>query len=128
MLSSSGSNNSNNTAASNRVRRAQQLRQQRIAAANQANVSSPSKPSLASTQASPKAQETKDDEILVISGIWTLVAAIFIVFLGAAMATIFFLIYQPECMKGILWGDAIGSVPIQTTIAKGAAAGTTGAR
>jgi hypothetical protein len=128
MLSSSGSNNSNNnTAASNRVRRAQQLRQQRMAAANKANVSSPSKPTPSSAQTSPKAQETKDDEILVISGIWTLVAAIFIVFLGAAMATIFFLIYQPECMKGILWGDAIGSVPIQTTITKGAT-GATGAR
>jgi hypothetical protein len=111
---------SGNTTAgsSNRVRRAQQLRQQRMGAATKG--SSPSKSlSPSSNQASPRVQENnKDDEIMVISGIWTLVAAVFIVFLGAAMAVVFFISYKPECMQGVFWGDDKIFRPGETIVTK----------
>lgn len=106
MLGFSGTTTNTATGtSSNRVRRAQQLRQQRMAAAA-ANSSS-------SNQTLPKVQENtttannnKDDEIMVISGMWTIFAALFIVVLGAAMAVIFFISYKPECVQGIFLGEA----------------------
>jgi FkbM family methyltransferase len=85
--------------ATNRLRRAQALRQQRIAKttpAPAAAAASSSKP----TNTAPTISKD-DEETLVVSGLCTLVCAFFIVCLGAGVATLFFMIHQPECMQSL---------------------------
>jgi hypothetical protein len=75
-----GSNSSNNNQQQNsRHRRAHPLRQQQRA----------------------KAAAGSDEEALIISGGCTFVCAILIVGAGALLATIFFSMYQPDCVKDI---------------------------
>ena len=88
------------TAANSRVKRAQQLRQQRLAAARRGG----SSPTKASSHASDD-----DDEVLVVSGLCTILCGFLIVCLGAAMATLFFMIHQPECLKGITTDASFGA-------------------
>lgn len=71
----------NNQQASNhRLRRARQLRQQRLKA---------------------RGSLSDDEETLVVSGACTVLCALLIVATGAGLATLFFSIYQPDCIKDL---------------------------
>jgi FkbM family methyltransferase len=94
----------------NRLRRAQALRQKRVvktpptAAASSAGVGSSSYSKTTSSPTpvtKPSTNANEDDETLVVSGLCTLVCAFFIVCLGAGVATLFFMIHQPECMQNL---------------------------
>ncbi|KAG7341827.1 hypothetical protein IV203_006919 [Nitzschia inconspicua] len=68
---------------SSRLRRAQHLRQQRLKARGITNNSN----------------EEEEEETLVLSGACTVICALLIVAMGAGLATLFFIIYQPDCVK-----------------------------
>ncbi len=108
------------TAAGNRrVNRVNQLRQQRLAASNQAKITSPSKASTKASTGAATSTEDNDDDAIVVSGMCTVFCALFIVVLGAAMATIFFILNRPECLKGISFGVAdlgLANMDVQQTL------------
>lgn len=91
-----GGGSSGGTAANTRAKRAQQLRQQRLAA-NKATVAAPG---AAASKASNKKTD-EEEEVLIVSGWCTVLCALLIVALGAAMATLFFVLHQPECLQGM---------------------------
>lgn len=99
-----GFGSSSNTPVNNRLKRAQQLRQQRLAVSNKAKAATPTKSS--APRPASATLSADDDDVLVISGACTIFFALVIVGLGAAMATLFFMIHQPECLKGLTFGVA----------------------
>jgi hypothetical protein len=108
--SSNSSSSSAPTAANSRVKRAQQLRQQRLAATNKAkSVTTKATKSATAASGGGGGGGVDDDEVLVVSGACTIFCGLLIVCLGAAMATLFFMIQQPDCMKGVGWGLADAS-------------------
>lgn len=42
-----------------------------------------------------------DDEVMVVSGVFTILCAFFIVALGAAIATLCFALFSPDCVQGL---------------------------
>ena len=113
----SSSSSSTGTAASNRLKRAQQLRQQRYPAAH-SNKSRTTTPTPKSGTAigttgeivSNKKTDEEEEGVLVVSGLCTLFCAFLIVCLGAAMATLFFMLHQPDCTKGMTWSLSDASI------------------
>ena len=51
-------------------------------------------------------EDEDDEETLVVSGLCTLICAFVIVCIGAGMATLFFMIHQPDCMQGLTFDAA----------------------
>ncbi|KAL3924347.1 MAG: hypothetical protein SGILL_001099 [Bacillariaceae sp.] len=82
---------------SNRLRRAQQLRQQRLKAKG--------------------GNASEDEETLVVSGACTVLCALLIVAAGAGLATFFFSIYQPDCIKDLSFSGG-GPVVTESVVEK----------
>jgi Methyltransferase FkbM domain len=108
--SSSSSKQQPSTPSSNsRLRRAQHLRQQRL-------------------KARGGSISDNEEETLVVSGACTVLCALLIMATGAGLATLFFSIYQPDCVKDLTLSTTTTSSFYSTPTAVKTAATTTSAK